>query len=1036
VVKKLLLIVSFTLWLSSGLSAQEVVLSDEFDSGDGMWNTGWVEGSTQVTFSIDNTGILSGANSYLIDVVEGGAQTYFIQRNANCPLLEGQLYTVSFLAVADRDVTFNVLFEINADPWTKRLNEWPEVTTTPQEFTYTMSATENVPTNQLKLHFGGPDNDTVKVWIDNIVVTRQTDPALVSQWGETNRGKGMQILNDSTTAAGDGAMGSPTGTDPTVWSTIRGGFDTIEVSLGETIVATGQFEYVGSGPGGSYVGLRYALTYQPSAGTLQYQYTDSANWPGTGNHWGYQFTPRSGTSDIANGTNGAGTVWYVNGAAGWNSTYNAAIWPIETIVQAPRFAEIAVGVYDFAISVTSLTDTTNEIRWSMFHTDRASYWYAGTVIDTAVTKKFNGICFGIGNALPPALTEFRLTGVRVEKGDPIVVPEAPFESFYVDAWGALARFGWPILNDSSTFVGDGLMGSTSHPSGNWATIMGYFGENVRATQSEAIKISGELEFTGSPTSWSALRYGLFNFTDPGDLYYQYTDSARWGRIINPGTDSAAFVNGAQNAYGYLFTPTSGTNGAISGTNGLGTQWSVNGASWITTNAGSTIPMGAVDPAPNRAQMVAGVYDFEISVQPLGDGTNEVRFYLFKDDEAYWYGGTVIDTMGAATEFNGVIFGVNNGNGIENTDVTALSVYAVEVDRGVPIVVPPKPWIDYYIAGNQWGFIGNRTGGWTNEPGALIGDFTLSGANPPTDWAAVQAGFIEPVELVAGEILVVEGDIILEGGGFQDWSSLRLGMFYSDSAGTVAIDSVLDSSYVWTGVESHHSGYLFLPHSGTNTIPTWSGTAGTYGAIANGTWLSTNTGTGYVLGDYVQVPAGAVAGAGTYEFKMGVQLLANGTADVRMQLMNGDDYVWEASAIDANSPLATTKFNCVCFAINNTTTTAMRLEAVKVTKPAEHIVLDVQAEVSDLIPTQYTLEQNYPNPFNPTTTIKFGLPRNSEVKLVIYDVLGQVAAEFAKKAMNAGYHEITFDASHLSSGIYFYKLEAGDFVNVKKMMLLK
>jgi hypothetical protein len=301
---------------------------------------------------------------------------------------------------------------------------------------------------------------------------------------------------------------------------------------------------------------------------------------------------------------------------------------------------------------------------------------------------------------------------------------------------------------------------------------------------------------------------------------------------------------------------------------------------------------------------------------------------------------------------------------------------------------------------------------------------------------VQAGFIEPVELVAGEILVVEGDIILEGGGFQDWSSLRLGMFYSDSAGTVAIDSVLDSSYVWTGVESHHSGYLFLPHSGTNTIPTWSGTAGTYGAIANGTWLSTNTGTGYVLGDYVQVPAGAVAGAGTYEFKMGVQLLANGTADVRMQLMNGDDYVWEASAIDANSPLATTKFNCVCFAINNTTTTAMRLEAVKVTKPAEHIVLDVQAEVSDLIPTQYTLEQNYPNPFNPTTTIKFGLPRNSEVKLVIYDVLGQVAAEFAKKAMNAGYHEITFDASHLSSGIYFYKLEAGDFVNVKKMMLLK
>ena len=358
---------------------------------------------------------------------------------------------------------------------------------------------------------------------------------------------------------------------------------------------------------------------------------------------------------------------------------------------------------------------------------------------------------------------------------------------------------------------------------------------------------------------------------------------------------------------------------------------------------------------------------------------------------------------------------------------------MEVDFGEPIVVPPAPWADYYV--DQWGFIGNRTGGWTNELGTYVGDFTLSGAAAPTDWSAVRGGF-DLVELTEGEVLVVEGDIELEGGGFEDWSSLRLGMFYGDSAGTVETDPALDTSYVWTGMETHHSGYLFLPHSGTNDIPTWSGTAGTYGAVTDGNWISTNNGTGYVLGEKVQVPAGVAAGAATYHFQMGVELLADGTVDVRMQLRNGDDYIWEASTIDANDPLATTNFNSVCFAINNTTTTAMHLQNVKVTKPDEHIVLDMEHEVFDLIPTQYSLGQNYPNPFNPSTTIKFGLPKNSEVKLVVYDVLGQVVAELAEKEMNAGYHEVTFSASRFATGIYFYRIEAGKFVSVKKMLLLK
>jgi endo-1,4-beta-xylanase len=92
--------------------------------------------------------------------------------------------------------------------------------------------------------------------------------------------------------------------------------------------------------------------------------------------------------------------------------------------------------------------------------------------------------------------------------------------------------------------------------------------------------------------------------------------------------------------------------------------------------------------------------------------------------------------------------------------------------------------------------------------------------------------------------------------------------------------------------------------------------------------------------------------------------------------------------------------------------------------------------SNQIPLEFYLSNNYPNPFNPSTTIDFDLPKNCNVKLVVYDVIGRKVAEVLKANMNAGHHNVTFNASELSSGLYYYRLEAGEFVSVKKMMLLK
>ena len=88
------------------------------------------------------------------------------------------------------------------------------------------------------------------------------------------------------------------------------------------------------------------------------------------------------------------------------------------------------------------------------------------------------------------------------------------------------------------------------------------------------------------------------------------------------------------------------------------------------------------------------------------------------------------------------------------------------------------------------------------------------------------------------------------------------------------------------------------------------------------------------------------------------------------------------------------------------------------------------------PTKFELSQNYPNPFNPTTTIKFSLPQSGNVKLIIYNLLGEQVAELFNGFKEAGVHTINFYASELNSGLYIYKLEANEFVQSRKMTLIK
>jgi hypothetical protein len=89
-----------------------------------------------------------------------------------------------------------------------------------------------------------------------------------------------------------------------------------------------------------------------------------------------------------------------------------------------------------------------------------------------------------------------------------------------------------------------------------------------------------------------------------------------------------------------------------------------------------------------------------------------------------------------------------------------------------------------------------------------------------------------------------------------------------------------------------------------------------------------------------------------------------------------------------------------------------------------------------IPLSFSLSQNYPNPFNPSTTIKYQLPKSEFVRISLYDALGRFVRNIVNESKTAGSYDISFDGTGLASGLYIYKIEAGVFSEVKKMMLIK
>ncbi len=366
--------------------------------------------------------------------------------------------------------------------------------------------------------------------------------------------------------------------------------------------------------------------------------------------------------------------------------------------------------------------------------------------------------------------------------------------------------------------------------------------------------------------------------------------------------------------------------------------------------------------------------------------------------------------------------------------------------------PPCPECDIvyssYIA--SWGIVGNRFGGWkfTPDPDQMIGNAGISGATPNKDWSAIRGGFVDSFTPDTNKALIVRGKVEFVGGGFEAPNSFRFGIFQSNSTDFV-VDSIVDSTH-WSGNETdHYDGYLFIPPSGTKAIADWNnGMQGTTGAVKGDVWFKSGGANNYALGSFLQSPQNTAATAGKYIFAISVSPKNNGTSEIRYTLIKEDSsYIFSGKIIDNHSPVATDKFNCIAFALDSgNTTTAMILRDVKIDmgNPID-ILTNVEEPKLTTIPVKYDLQQNYPNPFNPTTNFEFRIAEFGLVSLKIYDLLGREVATVIEKELPPGEYCIPFSAegmasphSHfsLASGVYFYQLKAGNFVETKKLLLLK
>ena len=611
-------------------------------------------------------------------------------------------------------------------------------------------------------------------------------------------------------------------------------------------------------------------------------------------------------------------------------------------------------------------------------------------------------------------------------------------NFYYGGVNAIAISGSDVyVGGGFTLLGDGTTSANSIAkwNGGWSTLGS--GNNGVNSGVNAIAISGGDVYVGG--SFTLLGDG----TSANNIAKWNTTTSTWSTLPSGASNGVGDINS-----GVYAIAISGSDVFVGGNFTLlgdGTTSANNIAKWNTTSSTwSTLTSGASN-GVNHIVYAIAISGSDVymggAFTLLGDGTTLANYIAkWNTTTSTWstltsgasnglwtypYGGVLAIAISGSDVYVGGGFtllgdgttsakGIAKWNSVTNSWSTLPSGASNGVIGGLYVIVPSGS--DVYVGGNF----------------ALLGDGTTSANyiakwNTTTStWSTLTSGSSNGVSGTVNTIAISGSDVYV-GGAFTalgDGTPSANYLLAKWNGSNLSALGVGANSGVSAMQVSPTEGKMYL--GGGFTILN-----GTTGAYFVGTFTDSDNPLPVEL---ISFTAHSNGSAVTLNWQTATEVNNYGF-EVQKSEISNQNSIWEKVGF-VNGSGNSNSIKEYSFTETNIGSGKYYYRLKKIDKDGGFIYSNAVEVNITALPTEYTLYQNYPNPFNPSTKISYQLPKSSFVTLKVYDIIGREISTLVNEQQNAGQYEVAFDGSKLASGEYLYRIQAGDFISIKKLVLLK
>lgn len=516
-------------------------------------------------------------------------------------------------------------------------------------------------------------------------------------------------------------------------------------------------------------------------------------------------------------------------------------------------------------------------------------------------------------------------------------------------------------------------------------------------------------------------------TTPSGIYYSYDNGSNWSQFsLQPGPINSLIVSGNS-----IFVCVYNGGTYRSADNGISWSWigpkgigikslALQGSKIIAGTLGNGIYV-STDNGTNWSQENTGIQSNESILNFTVDGTNIIAetirsgIYISADSGSTWsqIGLPILPipslkqsgTDMIAGTVKGIYLSTDEGNNWKQTGLPGIPVLSFTNNK-TKIFAGTNGNGIYYSDdnGNSWSQINNSVFTNTSIPALIQYDSIIfAGAYYSGVYYSTDNGinwFQSPI-ITAGHLPIYSLSF-----GLSSKDSLNIligtgnGVYNTTLSGINWI--INDTSLV------NHSIYCLVTNK-----------ANVYAGTSNGVFVSSDYGVSWVQ------KYNSLSNHSIYSLAVNGNNIFAGTDSNGVYLSTDNGVSWMESGLPYLPAISLTIYNGILYAGGYGIWKA----------PLSELITNVK-ENHNIIPDNYSLYQNFPNPFNPSTTISFDISHSSFVTLKIFDMLGREIKTLVNGYKANGKYSVSFDASSLSSGVYFYEIESGDFSSIKKMILLK